>query len=283
MGAWRGSLRAQASREPAGGAPAHCAARSAPQTVSMNLCSLPSSPASPGTPHAPATPPTTLRLVRMLAWRPASGHAPATLVAIPVPLCHKQTSPAFCGNPGGSPVTKYNNKHCGPYTSSLSFHLPASTPPGASRTSDAAAVGTWAYLAPEYKTEGRSSPATDAWALGLCLLQLVLGREPRDIIRAVQQALEECRLQQVGARGVRGWRGLWGRRRVGYVWHVSRLGNFPGGVFHAATGRVKLGAEGVNLRAVCQRLFTGFRKTCKSFLLTSDTERAFMTRNRAVR
>ncbi|KAG2453662.1 hypothetical protein HYH02_001875 [Chlamydomonas schloesseri] len=68
---------------------------------------------------------------------------------------------------------------------------------GASRAADENAVGTWAYLAPEYKTEGRSSPSTDAWALGLCLLQLVLGRDPKDIIRAVQQALEECKLPQV--------------------------------------------------------------------------------------
>lgn len=83
---------------------------------------------------------------------------------------------------------------------------------GASRAADENAVGTWAYLAPEYKTEGRSSPSTDAWALGLCLLQLVLGRDPKDIIRAVQQALEECKLPQVG----RGWRAVRrGKRRRG--------------------------------------------------------------------
>ncbi|KAG2499090.1 hypothetical protein HYH03_003273 [Edaphochlamys debaryana] len=76
---------------------------------------------------------------------------------------------------------------------------------GASRAADANAVGTWAYLAPEYKTEGRSSPATDAWALGLCLLQLVLGADPKDIIRSVQLALEECRLAQVVDASAGGW------------------------------------------------------------------------------
>lgn len=60
------------------------------------------------------------------------------------------------------------------------------------------AVGTWAYLAPEVKAEGRSPAAcSDAYALGLSLLQLVMCREPRDIIKACQQALEDCRLQQV--------------------------------------------------------------------------------------
>lgn len=60
------------------------------------------------------------------------------------------------------------------------------------------AVGTWAYLAPEVKAEGRSPTAcSNAYALGLSLLQLVMCREPRDIIKACQQALEDCRLQQV--------------------------------------------------------------------------------------
>lgn len=61
-------------------------------------------------------------------------------------------------------------------------------------------MGTWAYLAPEYKTAGLISPATDTWALGLCLLQLVLGKDPRDIVRLVQEALERCTLAEVSRR-----------------------------------------------------------------------------------
>ncbi|EFJ51062.1 hypothetical protein VOLCADRAFT_79970 [Volvox carteri f. nagariensis] len=68
---------------------------------------------------------------------------------------------------------------------------------GASRARDDSAVGTWAYLAPEYKTAGVISPATDTWAMGLCLLQLVLGKDPRDIVRQVQDVLDKCTLPEV--------------------------------------------------------------------------------------
>ncbi|GLC45115.1 hypothetical protein PLESTB_001469900 [Pleodorina starrii] len=76
---------------------------------------------------------------------------------------------------------------------------------GASRAADDSAVGTWAYLAPEYKTAGLISPATDTWALGLCLLQLVLGKDPRDIVRQVQEALEKCTLPEVVDATAGGW------------------------------------------------------------------------------
>ena len=62
------------------------------------------------------------------------------------------------------------------------------------------AVGTWSYLAPEYKTQGRSSTGTDVYAFGLSLLQLVTGApQPRDLIRKCQRALELGALQQVRA------------------------------------------------------------------------------------
>eukprot|EP00798_Chlamydomonas_sp_ICE-L_P025110 gene25110-10751_t len=58
------------------------------------------------------------------------------------------------------------------------------------------AVGTWVYLAPEYKVGGCSSTATDVYALGLTLLQLLTAAEPRDLISRCQAALEQCALLQ---------------------------------------------------------------------------------------
>ncbi len=103
---------------------------------------------------------------------------------------------------------------------------PACACAGASRAADENAVGTWAYLAPEYKTEGRSSPSTDAWALGLCLLQLVLGRDPKDIIRTVQQALEECKLPQVGSGQGQGSSGQGAMKRRSRAVAAGRQGPF---------------------------------------------------------
>eukprot|EP00983_Pelagomonas_calceolata_P077071 1153702-Pelagomonas_calceolata.AAC.3 len=37
------------------------------------------------------------------------------------------------------------------------------------------AIGTWQYLAPEYRTQGHSSVQTDTYALGLTLLQVCTG------------------------------------------------------------------------------------------------------------
>jgi serine/threonine protein kinase len=60
------------------------------------------------------------------------------------------------------------------------------------------AVGTWSYLAPEYKNGGRSSAKTDVYAFGLTMLQLLTASErPRELIQRCQTALEECGLDQV--------------------------------------------------------------------------------------
>ncbi|MEW5299546.1 MAG: hypothetical protein WDW36_002551 [Sanguina aurantia] len=59
------------------------------------------------------------------------------------------------------------------------------------------AIGTWWYLAPEYKAQGRSSTRTDVYAFGLSLLQMVSAGQPKDIIRACQNAMEECSLQAI--------------------------------------------------------------------------------------
>jgi len=60
------------------------------------------------------------------------------------------------------------------------------------------AVGTWSYLAPEYKSAGISSSKTDVYAFGLTLLQLLTAApQPKDLIRRCQTGLEECTLLQV--------------------------------------------------------------------------------------
>jgi hypothetical protein len=46
-----------------------------------------------------------------------------------------------------------------------------------SRHGGGQAIGTWSYLAPEYRSEGRCSAKTDVYAFGLCLLQLVSGAD----------------------------------------------------------------------------------------------------------
>ena len=49
------------------------------------------------------------------------------------------------------------------------------------------AVGTWQYLAPEYKSFGTSSDRTDVYAFGLTLLQLATGAErPKEVLHRCQ-------------------------------------------------------------------------------------------------
>lgn len=68
------------------------------------------------------------------------------------------------------------------------------------------AVGTWSYLAPEYKNGGRSSAKTDVYAFGLTMLQLLTASEkPRELIQRCQAALEDCGLDQVLDRTAGAW------------------------------------------------------------------------------
>ncbi|KAF5834679.1 protein kinase [Dunaliella salina] len=58
------------------------------------------------------------------------------------------------------------------------------------------AIGTWQYLAPEYRTQSHSSVQTDTYALGLTLLQLVTGASgPKDLVHLAQAALEQATLK----------------------------------------------------------------------------------------
>jgi serine/threonine protein kinase len=60
------------------------------------------------------------------------------------------------------------------------------------------AVGTWSYLAPEYKHNGRSSSKTDTYAFGLSMLQLLTAAsQTQELVHRCQTALEACNLHQV--------------------------------------------------------------------------------------
>ncbi|GAX76050.1 hypothetical protein CEUSTIGMA_g3493.t1 [Chlamydomonas eustigma] len=60
------------------------------------------------------------------------------------------------------------------------------------------AIGTWSYLAPEYKHSGRSSSKTDIYAFGLSILQLMTAAsQTQDLVHTCQIALEACNLPQV--------------------------------------------------------------------------------------
>lgn len=85
----------------------------------------------------------------------------------------------------------------------LVFLLAGSSGSGSSLHGEA--VGTWSYLAPEYKNCGRSSFKTDVYAFGLTLLQLLTAAEqPKDLIQRCQAALESG-LDQVGQAALCWW------------------------------------------------------------------------------
>ncbi|KAG1679318.1 hypothetical protein FOA52_009350 [Chlamydomonas sp. UWO 241] len=77
------------------------------------------------------------------------------------------------------------------------------------------AVGTWSYLAPEYKATGLASARTDVYAFGLTLLQLLTAAEhPKELVQRSQAALEGCGLGGVLDPGAGDWEPIVGERLV---------------------------------------------------------------------
>lgn len=81
----------------------------------------------------------------------------------------------------------------------------ATAPPPAGRN-PSEAVGTWSYLAPEYKSEGKVSPKTDVYAFGVSLLQLVTSENhPKGLVEKCRQALQEGDVARLVDRRAGAW------------------------------------------------------------------------------
>lgn len=77
-------------------------------------------------------------------------------------------------------------------------HNPPTSSSSSSRRPGDEAVGTWAYLAPEYKSQGQSSVKTDVYAYGISLLQLLTAaRESPQLLDQSRKALQHHQLSSL--------------------------------------------------------------------------------------